>query len=194
MIRLATPEDGAAIARIYNQNVTEGSFANCDLTRGTAEERATRLAASEPRFPTFVHEGPGGAVVGWASLKRFSARPYYADVAEIAVYVDSAHRARLVGAALMLHLLGAACAHDFRTLIAIILEKNKASIRGALAAGFEPLATLHQAAYLRGQWVDILWLARDLTSDADSIAELYASRFESTPTTSSKSYSGDSLT
>jgi L-amino acid N-acyltransferase YncA len=170
MIRLATPTDGAAIARIYNQNLTEAGFANCDLNPATAEARACQIATSVPRFPTFVHE-QDGTIAGWSSIKKLSARPCYPDVGEIAVYVDRDHRAKLVGAALLVHVIDAARERGFQTLISIILSKNLASLRGAQATGFQLVATLREAAHLHGQWIDVLWLARDLTQPPDERSE-----------------------
>lgn len=177
MIRLATPADGAAIARIYNQNLAEAGFANCDLNLATAEARAAQLESSDPRFPTFVYERRDGTIAGWANIKKLSARPHYPDIAEIAVYVDSDSRANVVGATLLVHLIDAARKRGFQTLIAIILSKNAASVRGAQAAGFQPVVTLREAAHLHGQWIDVLWLARDLNRATDARTERYMDRF-----------------
>ena len=182
MIRLATPADGAAIARIYNQNLAEAGFANCDLNPATAEARAAQIATATPRFPTFVHEAPDGTLAGWSSIKKLSARPCYPDVGEIAVYVDRDHRARMVGAALLVHVIDAARERAFQTLISIILAKNLASVRGAQATGFQLVATLREAAHLHGQWIDILWLARDLTQALDERSERIIRRVRDTIT------------
>ncbi|WP_438028683.1 N-acetyltransferase family protein [Sorangium sp. So ce233] len=105
MIRQASTEDAEAIARIYNQNLDEQGFANCDLTPQTAEYRLKAMMESGDRYPTFVSTSDDGRVLGWSSLKRWSTRPDIADVAEIAIYVDRSRRGNIVGAQLLCHLL-----------------------------------------------------------------------------------------
>ncbi|WP_437638731.1 GNAT family N-acetyltransferase [Sorangium sp. So ce854] len=163
MIRQASADDAAAIARIYNQNLDEQGFANCDLTPQTTEHRLKAMREGGERYPTFVSTSDDGRVLGWSSLKRWSTRPHVADVAEIAVYVDRSRRGNVVGAQLLCHLLGAARQRGFRSLVSIVLGRNVTSLRGVLAAGFAEVARLREAASLRGQWVDIVWLEKDLT-------------------------------
>ncbi|WP_433935515.1 GNAT family N-acetyltransferase [Sorangium cellulosum] len=177
MIRQASTEDAEAIARIYNQNLDEQGFANCDLTPQTAEYRLKAMRESGDRYPTFVSTSDDGRVLGWSSLKRWSTRPDVADVAEIAIYVDRSRRGNIVGAQLLCHLLGAARERGFRSLISIVLGRNVTSLRGVLAAGFAEVARLREAAFLREQWVDIVWLEKDLTVPDSAELARHLARF-----------------
>ena len=52
-IRLARPEDAAAIAAIYNQGIRD-RVATLEIEERTAEERATWLASRDERHPVYV--------------------------------------------------------------------------------------------------------------------------------------------
>jgi L-amino acid N-acyltransferase YncA len=161
MIRLATIADAAAFTSIYNQNFDASAFANCDRARAVPENQAEKLRTADPRYPTFVCEAADGRVAGYGALKHFRTRPLWRDHAEVAVYVDTAARNRLVGARLQCALLRAADEHGFRRLVAIVIHLNTASLRGLHASGFETSAVLRKAAFLHGRWIDSVWLTRD---------------------------------
>jgi phosphinothricin acetyltransferase len=163
-IRRARESDAPSIAAIYNQAMKDGVFATCDVTPVTAESRLAWLAAHVEPFPAFVFERCD-AVVGWSALNRFSIRPSYPSIAEVSVYVGEDHRNNVVGAALFVHLLVTAQTLGLRSLVSLTFEKNRPSIRGLIAGGFEPKAALQQVAWLRGRWENVIWLQRDLTGD-----------------------------
>jgi len=167
MIRLATEADAKDIAGIYNENLEEQGFANCDLNQDTNEARAKMLSRSNDRYPTFVYLSWNNEIQGWSSLKPLSARPCWPAVAEIAVYVKRTSRNGLVALLLLKHLIDEARARGFTSLIAIVLSKNKPSLRGLSAVGFVEAARLRDAAFLHDQWLDIVWMQKDLTSPED---------------------------
>jgi phosphinothricin acetyltransferase len=177
MIRLATEGDAPDIADIYNENREEQGFANCDLARDDAERRAASIAGSQSRHPTFVHVGNGNQVIGWSQLKPLSARPSWHAVAEIALYVTRSSRAGIVGAQLLVQLLDAARARGYGSLVAIVLARNTASLRGLSFAGFGERARLRDAAHLYGQWIDIVWVQKDLGKPDDPAIANYIRRF-----------------
>jgi L-amino acid N-acyltransferase YncA len=177
MIRLATEGDARDIADIYNENREEQGFANCDLGRDDEETRARALASSHPRHPTFVNLGGGSQVLGWSQLKPLSARPSWHAVAEIALYVTRSSRAGLVGAQLLVQLLDAARARGYGSLVAIVLARNTASLRGLAFAGFFECARLRDAAHLYSQWIDIVWVQKDLGKPDDPSIANHIRRF-----------------
>jgi L-amino acid N-acyltransferase YncA len=165
VIRRAARSDAAAIATIYNQAMREGIFATCDVAPVTLESRVEWLAKHEDPYPVFVFEGEGGAVQGWSALNRFSVRPSYPSVAEIAVYVEERHRSRTVGAALFFQLISEAKKLGFRSLVSLTFEKNSPSLRGLEAAGFRRIGVLAEVAWLRDRWESVVWLQKDLEGE-----------------------------
>jgi L-amino acid N-acyltransferase YncA len=176
MIRPATEGDARDIADIYNENREEQGFANCDLARDDPERRAAAIAAGDPRYPTFVHVGSGSRIAGWSQLKPLSARPSWHAVAEIALYVTRSSRASIVGAQLLIQLLDAARARGYGSLVAVVLAGNTPSLRGLSFASFAERARL-RTAHLYGQWVDVVWLQKDLGKPDDPTIANYIRRF-----------------
>ena len=177
MIRIATGADAPAIADIFNENIEERGFANGALIRDSPEERARSLAGSDARHPTFVHVDANGDILGWCALKPLSIRSSWLEVAEVALYVKRSSRNRVVGAQLLVRLLDAARAREFRSLVAMVLAKNEASQRGLGFAGFVEVARVRDAAFLHGHWVDMMWLQKDLDCEEEPSIALYAARF-----------------
>ena len=72
-VRPATPDDAAAICRIYNQGI-EDRIATLETELRTPEERRQWMATRGLRHPVVVAI-TDGQVVGWGSLNAFNARP-----------------------------------------------------------------------------------------------------------------------
>jgi len=165
MIRRACESDAAIIAEIYNQAIEDQLFATCDVTTVTVESRIPWLASHKDPFPSFVLEAETAGVLGWSALNRFSVRPTYPAIAELSVYVHRPYRNRLIGGRLFLHTIRIAKQLGFQSLVSLTLEKNEPSIRGLMAAGFRRVACLSEVAMLHDEWVDVVWLQKDLTGD-----------------------------
>lgn len=102
----------------------------------------------------------GGQVAGWAALSPVSARPVYAGVAEVSVYVGAAYRGRGVGRALLAALIGSSEAHGVWTLQAGIFPENTASVALHERCGFRVVGRRERLGRLHGTWRDVLLLER----------------------------------
>lgn len=162
MFRRANCADVDAIARIYNQALKPGIFATSQVTPDTPSERAAWLREHQDPYPAFVYENESGAVIGWCSLNRFSVRPGYADVAATSTYIDENYRGRGLGKQMRAHLIKTASSLGLRLLVSRALERNVRSIKSANAVGFRPVAVLHEAARIRGEWYNDVWLWKQL--------------------------------
>jgi len=90
--RAAVASDAAAITRIYNQGIEEGTATFETRPRTEADVRAWLGL----RFPVVVVEADG-EVVAFASTSEYRPRECYAGIAEFSVYVDRARRGRRPG-------------------------------------------------------------------------------------------------
>src|SRR5262249_7788436 len=97
--RLATPDDAAAIAAIYNEGIAE-PIATFETEPRTVAQIATQLRDKGDRFPTVVAE-QDGRVVAWAGAGPYRSRPAYAGVAEHSVYVARSARGKGAGRAVL---------------------------------------------------------------------------------------------
>ena len=98
------PADAEAIRSIYNAEVT-GSTATFDLVPRTREEQLAWLADHRGPYPAIVALDDADAVLGFGSLSEYKDRPSYATTVENSVYVDTEHRGRGVGRALLMELV-----------------------------------------------------------------------------------------
>lgn len=100
------------------------------------------------------------AVVGWAALTSVSARPVYAGVAEVSIYVAAAQQGRGIGRALLERLIVEAEAAGIWTLQATVFPENGVSLALHAAAGFREVGRRIRIARLKGEWHDTVLLER----------------------------------
>ena len=149
VIRLAGPPDYAAIINIYNQAIAGKTTGH--LEELTVEDRYEWLDSHNADYPLLVAE-VGGAVVGWASLGRYRpGRGALRHTAEISYYVDPVKRRLGVATALVTRAIELCEPLELKTLIAILLGDNKASIGLLKKLGFEQWAHLPGVANF-GSW------------------------------------------
>lgn len=136
-IRVATPLDLGAVNDIYSYWI-KSECSTADRIPYSRQEREDWFASHPPdTFPVFIAES-GGAVAGYFSFapyrKRREALKY---VAEISYFVAPEWLGKGVGTMMMSHGISVAPGLGFRTLMAILLEHNAASIALLRKFGFE---------------------------------------------------------
>jgi len=101
-----------------------------------------------------------GRPAGWAALSRVSARPVYAGVAEVSVYVAEAARGAGVGSALLAALVQDSERSGFWTLQAAIFPENQASLVIHNKAGFRQVGIRERLGAMEGRWRDVVLMER----------------------------------
>jgi L-amino acid N-acyltransferase YncA len=163
-IRLATREDGRALAAIYAPAVVERAT-SFEVEAPDAAEMARRVERLSVRTPWLVCEHRR-KVVGYAYAGPHRDRPAYQWSVEVSAYVhDDVHRAG-VARALYTSLFAALALQGFANAYAGITLPNAASVGFHLAMGFAPAGTFHRVGYKFGEWHDVMWLERALTAHA----------------------------
>ncbi len=166
LIRLATPQDAAAIAAIYAPAVTERAT-SFELVPPGAEEMAKRMAGGHPAHPWLVAE-QDGVVLGYAYASRHKDRAAYAWSVDVSVYVlPDAHRMG-VGRGLYTALLGVLTLQGYRRAHAGATLPNPGSTGLHEAMGFRPVGVYESVGYKFGQWHDVAWFARPLAPLGDA--------------------------
>lgn len=160
-IRDATPDDAAAIARIYNQGI-EDRMATLETQLRTPEERAEWLAARGPRHPVLVAVDGAGAVVGWGSLNSFNPRPAYDHVVDFSVYVAREQRGRGIGDALLGALEARARTLGYHKMVLAAFPTNAPGMRLYERHGFQTVGIYHEQGMLDGRWVDVIVMEKIL--------------------------------
>jgi phosphinothricin acetyltransferase len=156
-IRKARQEDLPVINEIYNQAVRK-SFCTAHLQPIDIVEREHWFISHDPAlFPVFVALDEQG-VVGWVSLGPYREdRQALAHVAEVSYYVDEKERGKGIGSSLLDHAMSVASEYGFSVLIAILLDRNPASIGLLLKFGFEEWGRMPGLARIDEQEADHLY-------------------------------------
>lgn len=156
-IRLANREDLPVINEIYNQAVQQ-RFCTAHLSPVSLEQQEAWFAGHDPnRYPVFV-TGPENCVSGWVSLSPYrSDRQALAHVGEVSYYVDEKERSRGVGTMLLEHAISVAPGFGMSVLIAILLDKNLASIALLKKFGFSQWGAMPGIARIENETADHLY-------------------------------------
>jgi L-amino acid N-acyltransferase YncA len=148
------PEHWPAVRRIYLEGIA--------TRQATFETEAPEWEGWDAAHHPFARlvAVRAGEVVGWAALAPTSARPAYAGVAEVSVYVAEGERGRGTGSRLLGDLVDASEAHGIWTLQAAVFPENAASVALHRRHGFRVVGRRERIARLDGCWRDVLLLER----------------------------------
>ena len=137
MIRAATIEDLDSIVAIYNQAIDAG-FQTGFTEKWEPGERIGWLQGHlTGTHPIFVYIADG-MVAGWFSISPYRAgRAAFRYTVEISYFVHSRHQKKGIGPQLVAYGINACRQLDYKTAIAIILDKNDVSVKLIEKFGFE---------------------------------------------------------
>jgi phosphinothricin acetyltransferase len=154
-------QDWPAVKRIYEEGIATGH----STFQAAAPETWEQFQAGKVAGCSLVATDADGACVGWVVLSPTSARPVYAGVTELSVYIAQAARGRGVGTALLKAAIAASEDKGIWTLCSGTFPENVASVRLQLAHGFRIVGTRERIGLmghgpLAGCWRDLLLLER----------------------------------
>lgn len=152
-IRLATPDDAAAMAEIYAAEVAETAI-SFEYDPPTAEEMRARVGKVMAWAPWLVCV-EGGRVTGYAYASRHHEREAYRWSVDVSVYVRRGIRRAGVGQALYRSLFALLRLQGFCAAHAGITLPNAASVGLHEAMGFRPVAVFPRVGWKRGAWHDV---------------------------------------
>ncbi len=160
MIRIATPEDAAALVAIYAPYV-ENTPITFEYTVPTVEEFAERIRHTLARYPYLIAE-KGGVPVGYAYASAFKGRAAYDWSVETSIYVSQEVRSSGVGSLLYEKLEEYLTAQHICNVCACITYPNPPSIAFHEKHGYETAAHFHASGYKQGKWHDMIWMEKTL--------------------------------
>ncbi len=156
--RLATVDDAAAIAAIYNEGIAD-RVATFETEPRTPEQIAKQLVDKGDRFPTLVAE-QAGRVVAWAGAGAYRTRGAYAGVAEHSVYVARSARGQGAGRVVLDALCRAYADRGFWKIVSRIFPENTASLALHERCGFRVVGVYKRHGKLEGAWRDCVIVER----------------------------------
>lgn len=163
-VRLARPDDTAAVHAIYAPEVRDG-VASFELDPPAPDELRRRIETTLARRPWLVSEHDG-TVTGYAYATPYRSRPAYQWSIEVSVYVATAAHRTGVGRGLYTPLLALLTAQGFANAYAGVTLPNPASAGLHESLGFTPIGVFRAAGFKFGVWHDVGWWQRPLAAPA----------------------------
>jgi phosphinothricin acetyltransferase len=152
-VRLARPDDGEALAAIY-EPVVSGTAVSFEVDPPSGDEMARRVARTLPGHPWLVMDAEPG-VIGYAYAHRFQERAAYDWAVETSIYIEASQRGRGVGRVLYAALIGVLRAQGYCRAVAGIALPNPGSVRLHESVGFRPVGVYHRVGWKLGAWHDV---------------------------------------
>jgi len=151
IIRLAGHKDLEAINDIYNQ-VIPYEMSTADMVPYTMEERESWFRAYDrSKYPVYVAE-EDNMVAGFLYFSPYRPRRLALRfTVEVSYFIHSKFRKKGIGTELMNHAVKQAPEHEFKTLLAILLTHNEASIALLEKFGFKEWGRLPAVADFDGK-------------------------------------------
>ena len=155
VLRIAVPDDGAALAEIYAPHVEIG-VASFEVQAPSAVEMASRIEHTTPVYPWLVAERDR-EIVGYAYASKHRERAAYQWSVDVTVYIADKAQRQGVGRQLYGQLLELLRKQGFRMAYAGITLPNLGSVGLHEAMGFVPVGVYRNVGYKLGAWRDVGW-------------------------------------
>ncbi len=161
--RIATTDDAAAMARIYNDGIAD-RIATFETKPRT---EADVCAWFDGVHPMVVVED-AGQVIAFVSTSTYRPRECYHGIAEFSVYVAREARGRGAGRLALTKLIEVAEAAGFWKLVSRIFPENQNSLKLVRAMGFREVGVYEKHGQLDGVWRDVVIVERLLPVNLQS--------------------------
>ena len=153
--RVATLEDAAAIAHIYNEGI-EDRIATFETRPRTIDDVRAWFDGIHP----IVVVEDGQKVIAFGATSTYRPRKCYAGIAETSVYVARSHRRQGAGRVALRALIEAAGQAGFWKLLSRVFPENAASRALVHELGFREVGIYEKHGQLNGEWRDVVIVER----------------------------------
>ena len=164
-VRVASLDDAAAIAEIYNQGI-EDRVATYETKPRSSEEQRACLQSIAGRYPAVVAQ-IDGEIIGWAGAGPYRERECYRGVGEFSMYVRRDWQRRGVGDLLLAGLISEAERLGLWKLLSRIFPFNEASRALCRKHGFREVGVYEKHARLDGRWLDVVIVERLIAANVN---------------------------
>jgi phosphinothricin acetyltransferase len=161
-LRLASPDDAAAIAAIYAPMVRDTAI-TFELAEVSSADMAHRVTSTMRRHPWLVAEDDGD-VLAYAYGTQHRTRAAYDWSVDVSVYVAQHARRRGLAQALYRALLNMLGAQGYANAFAGVALPNNASVGLHESLGFTHVGVYRAVGWKLGAWWDVGWWQLRLTS------------------------------
>ena len=168
-IRLATHEDGAAVAAIYRP-VVAGTAISFETTLPDREEMAGRIDETLRSYPWLVCD-VDGRTAGYAYATKHRVRGAYQWSVDTSVYIAEDYRRRNIGRGLYTSLFAILAAQGYFNAFAGIALPNPASVALHESIGMRRIGVYERVGYKFGAWHDVTWYGMRIADPIGQPAE-----------------------
>lgn len=164
-VRAAAPEDAEQLLEIYTPFVIseDSSLSNVsfELAAPDVEEFRQRIKDISKRFPYLVGE-VNGQILGYVYCHPYRERLAYQWAVEVTIYLAPAGQGKGLGRLLYETMEKLLCLQGVTMAYSCITVGNDHSIKMHEALGYRLIGTFTNSGYKNGQWLDTVWLEKQL--------------------------------
>ena len=164
-VRLATAEDAEQLLEIYTPFVIseDSSLSNVsfELEAPDVEEFRQRIHDISAQFPYLVGEVQG-QILGYVYCHPYRERLAYQWAVEVTIYLAPAGQGKGLGRLLYETMEKLLCLQGVTMAYSCITVGNDHSIKMHEALGYRLIGTFTNSGYKSGQWLDTVWLEKQL--------------------------------
>ena len=164
-VRVAAPEDAEQLLEIYTPFVIseDSSLSNVsfELAAPDVEEFRQRIQDISKQFPYLVGE-VNGQILGYVYCHPYRERLAYQWAVEVTIYLAPAGQGKGLGRLLYETMEKLLCLQGVTMAYSCITVGNDHSIKMHEALGYRLIGTFTNSGYKNGQWLDTVWLEKQL--------------------------------
>lgn len=164
-VRAAAPQDAEQLLEIYTPFVIseDSSLSNVsfELAAPDVEEFRQRIQDISKQFPYLVGE-VNGQILGYVYCHPYRERLAYQWAVEVTIYLAPAGQGKGLGRLLYETMEKLLCLQGVTMAYSCITVGNDHSIKMHEALGYRLIGTFTNSGYKNGQWLDTVWLEKQL--------------------------------
>ena len=164
-VRAATPQDAEQLLEIYTPFVISEdcsvSNVSFELTAPSLAEFRQRIVDISSKYPYLVGE-KDGQILGYVYCHPYRERLAYQWSVEVTIYLAPAGQGKGLGRLLYETMEKLLCLQGVTMAYSCITVGNDHSIKMHEALGYRFIGTFTNSGYKNGQWLDTVWLEKQL--------------------------------
>ena len=164
-VRAATPQDAEQLLEIYTPFVISEdcsvSNVSFELTAPSLAEFRQRIVDISSKYPYLVGE-KDGQILGYVYCYPYRERLAYQWSVEVTIYLAPAGQGKGLGRLLYETMEKLLCLQGVTMAYSCITVGNDHSIKMHEALGYRLIGTFTNSGYKNGQWLDTVWLEKQL--------------------------------
>lgn len=164
-VRAATPQDAEQLLEIYTPFVISEdcsvSNVSFELTAPSLAEFRQRIVDISSKYPYLVGE-KDGQILGFVYCHPYRERLAYQWSVEVTIYLAPAGQGKGLGRLLYETMEKLLCLQGVTMAYSCITVGNDHSIKMHEAVGYRLIGTFTNSGYKNGQWLDTVWLEKQL--------------------------------